>query len=114
MAHVARAQTVRSADIAQKNLHLNREVFEHAKTKDASAAAATGANSRGRSNPSHSGSDSDHVDSGVGGSSSKSTSVRTSQGRIKFPSAVLTLAVGVSPRHIKAHGQGALLKIFYP
>lgn len=87
VAHGARAQAVRSADIAQKNLDLSREVFEHTKKKDAAAAAATNAAAAVRSSKSDS--DSDDADSGVGGSSSKSTSIRVSRSRATAtPSAV--------------------------
>lgn len=94
VARGARAQAVRSADIAQQNLDLNKRVFKYNKRKD----AAAGANVGGRSRPPHSDSDSDDVDSAAGGSSSKSTSLRAGQARSNVPSAAPSRRAQASSR----------------
>lgn len=107
VAHGARAQAVRSADIAQKNLELNQEIFEHTKKKDAAAAAAAAAkNARAAVRSLRSDSDSDDADSGVGGSSSKSTSLRVGRGRATAPPSAVSWekAKAFSPNSAAAQG----------
>lgn len=97
-------QTKRSAEISEQSLALHREVFEYTKASKPAAGAGTGPKS---SNPtSDSDSDSGDVDSHIGGSSSKSASLRVIQGRTTTP-------VAASPQRMqrsKVFLQGAAVK----
>lgn len=101
-------QTTKSAKISEQSLALNREVFEY--TKASKSAAGTGTDTAGGPKSSKPASDSDSdsgdVDSHIGGSSSKSASLRLIQGRTTTP-------VAASPQRMqrsKVFSQGAAVQ----